>query len=266
MPCNHKPVFKFSQLFSRKPEYVCQKCGKKIQLIARFRNALRVLNALFIMIILFRAFNTTDAPTDLKSFWINMAILFGFAAAYLLVLILIVRFGPYEEVYDENEETESDAPQSSDPDLSVSSSMDEATDESEENSSYTEEQKQLMEMYAAYEKQAVEKEQKQPDRPSKPLPEVPECKHEPVATWKNYIPSKMDFVCKNCGEQITFTASRKKSINLIFLAVMAIILMPNFMNDSVNFWEYLLLTLGALAVATLLQIFFVKKWPLELKK
>jgi hypothetical protein len=38
------------------------------------------------------------------------------------------------------------------------------------------------------------------------------------------------------------------------------------MNDSVNFWEYLLLTLGALVVATLLQIFFVKKWPMELKK
>lgn len=269
MSCKHKPIFKFSQLFARSPKHKCQKCGANIQLIPRFQTGLKVANALFIMIILYRAFSKNDVDPSVEKFLINMAILFGMAAVYFLVIVLIVKFGPYEEIYEDPEA----APEiiSEDIDRSEVEQLDSASDNTNEGqqAAYTEEQRQLIEMYAAYEKLAEEKrinEAEKPAKPSKPLPELPDCHHEPTASWKNYIPSKMDFVCKNCGEQITFSASRKRSINLIFLAVMAIILMPNFMNDKVNFWQYLLITLAALVVATLIQIYFVKRWPMELKQ
>ena len=274
MSCKHKPIFKFSQLFARSPKHICQKCGAKIQLTPRFQTGLKAANALFIMIILFRAFSNKDADPNLEKFLINMAILFGMAAVYFLVIVLIVKYGPYEEIYEEAEESDGqeqpDKAQIAEAD-SHENQVDQAADLSEagQNENYTDEQKQLIEMYAAYEKLAEEKQRAEADKPakpSKPLPELPDCHHEPVPSWKNYIPSKMDFVCKNCGEQITFSASRKRSINLIFLAVMAIILMPNFMNDKVNFWQYLLITFGALVVATLIQIYFVKRWPMELKQ
>lgn len=272
MSCKHKPIFKFSQLFARSPKHICQKCGAKIQLTPRFQTGLKAANALFIMIILFRAFSNNDADPSMEKFLINMAILFGMAAVYFLVIVLIVKYGPYEEIYEEADESAEQV--SSGNTINVKLNEDQADIESEESDeanteNYTDEQKQLIEMYAAYEKQAEEKQRTESDKPvktSKPLPEMPQCHHEPVPSWKNYIPSKMDFVCKNCGEQITFSASRKRSINLIFLAVMAIILMPNFMNDDVNFWQYLLITLGALVVATLIQIYFVKRWPMELKQ
>lgn len=272
MSCKHKPIFKFSQLFARSPKHICQKCGAKIQLTPRFQTGLKAANALFIMIILFRAFSNNDADPSIEKFMINMAILFGMAAVYFLVIVLIVIYGPYEEIYEETEEADEQAQADSIIESETNVEQVEQTADKSENTQseeYTDEQRQLVEMYAAYEKLAEEKQRAEADKPakpSKPLPEMPACQHEVVPSWKNYIPSKMDFVCKNCGEQITFSASRKRSINLIFLAVMAIILMPNFMNDKVNFWQYLLITLGALVVATLIQIYFVKRWPMELKQ
>jgi len=272
MSCKHKPIFKFSQLFARSPKHICQKCGAKIQLTPRFHTGLKAANALFIMIILFRAFSNNDADPSVEKFLINMAILFGMAAVYFLVIVLIVIYGPYEEIYEETEDADEQAQADNVIESETNVEQVEQTAEKSENAQseeYTDEQRQLVEMYAAYEKLAEEKQRAEADKPakpSKPLPEMPACQHEVVPSWKNYIPSKMDFVCKNCGEQITFSASRKRSINLIFLAVMAIILMPNFMNDKVNFWQYLLITLGALVVATLIQVYFVKRWPMELKQ
>ena len=272
MSCKHKPIFKFSQLFARSPKHICQKCGAKIQLTPRFQTGLKAANALFIMIILFRAFSNNDADPSVEKFLINMAILFGMAAVYFLVIVLIVIYGPYEEIYEETEDADEQAQADNVIESETNVEQVEQTAEKSENAQseeYTDEQRQLVEMYAAYEKLAEEKQRAEADKPakpSKPLPEMPACQHEVVPSWKNYIPSKMDFVCKNCGEQITFSASRKRSINLIFLAVMAIILMPNFMNDEVNFWQYLLITLGALVVATLIQVYFVKRWPMELKQ
>lgn len=272
MSCKHRPIFKFSQLFARNPKHVCQKCDANIQLKSSFQTGLKVANALFIMIVLYRAFTNNDNDPSVERFLINMAILFGMALVYLIVIVLIVKYGPYVEVYEEPEEM-IDQPET-EIKLNFVEEDTKTDDQSEvipssEADEYSEEQKHLIEMYAAYEKLAAEKQQEESaktDNVSKPLLEIQDCHHEPVPSWKNYIPSKMDFVCKNCGEQITFSATRKRSMNLIFLAVMAVILMPNFMNENINFWQYLLITLGALAVATLMQIYFVKRWPMELKQ
>lgn len=271
MSCKHRPIFKFGQLFARSPKHECERCGAKIQLTGPFQTGLKVANGLFIMIILLRAFSNKETDTSIETFVINMAILFGMALVYLLVISLIVKFGPYEEVYEEPEAIEEAAAKNLETTENIDQQSDGQSEDSNttQNEEYSEEQKQLIEMYAAYEKLAEEKQKEdaiKPAKESKPLPEMPDCHHEPIPSWKNYIPSKMDFVCKHCGEQITFSAARKRSINLIFLAVMAIILMPNFMNDKINFWQYLLITLGALVVATLIQIYFVKRWPMDLKQ
>lgn len=230
---------------------------------------MRVINALFLMIVILRAFRNTGIDGTMEGFLSSMGIILAMAAGYLLLNYLIIRFGPYEEVYVADETESSPEDQSTQEAIDAASAADDSQQTEENTSDLNEEQKQLVEMYAAYEKLAQEREAREglkPPKDIKPLPEIEECQHLPVKSWKNYMPSKMEFVCQNCGEKITFSTSRKKSMNLMFLAVMAVILMPNFFNDNINFWQYMLLTLGALAIATLMQVYFVKKWPLETKK
>ena len=269
MSCRHTPIVKIKHLFARKPEYVCRDCDARIELKAPFKTALKVVNAIFLMIVVYRAFKGNGADGTLEGLMVSMGIIVAMAAGYLLLMYLMIRFGPYEEVYEEpdpEESTDTSLPDKTD----ISDQSSELADnETVDDQNYTEEQKQLMEMYAAYEKQAREKEAaegKLVQQESEPLPDLPECNHVPVKSWKNYMPSKMDFVCQHCGEKITFSASRKRSMNMIYLAVMVIILMPSFSNFSMEFWKYSLLTLLALAIATVFQVYFVKKWPMELKK
>jgi hypothetical protein len=268
MSCRHKPIVKFKHLFARNPEYSCRNCDVRIELKSSFKTILKVINALFLMIVVFRAFKGSGADGTLEGMLVSMGIIVAMAAGYLLFVYLIIRYGPYEEVQEEPEPAEASV-ENIEAGADTSGQSSELTTDDVQEQNYSEEQKQLMEMYAAYEKLAREKEAaegKADLKPSEPLPEAPPCNHVPVKSWKNYMPSKMDFECQNCGEKITFSATRKRSMNLIFLAIMVIILMPSFSNFSMEFWKYSLLTLLALVIATIFQIYFVKKWPMELKK
>lgn len=269
MSCRHTPIVKIKHLFARNPEYICRDCNARIELKGAFKIAIRVINALFLMIVVYRAFKGSGGDGTIEGFLISMAIIIAMAVGYILLMYLITRYGPYEEIEEELEIDETpDSEMTKDADI-TSQSLLSGKDETIENQDYTEEQQQLMEMYAAYEKQALEREAAQNEivqKENKPVSEPSVCKHVIVKSWKNYIPSKIDFTCQKCGEKITFSASRRRSMNLVFLAVMVIILMPSFSDFGMKFWKYSLLTLLALAVATLFQIYFVKKWPMEIKK
>ncbi len=258
MSCKHQPIFHFKMLFARKPQYICRHCGANLEMAPQFKSISRVANMVFIAIMFLKALNsgkTVDPDqTVVVRLAIDMGILVGIAAAFLLFQIAIFKFAKYQESQPEEAAPPKDS-----------------TDVKEaEKPEYTAEQLELIAMYEAIEKKArleagQEESSVQPAAAEKP-PEVDVCVHEPAPSWKNYIPSRYDFVCRHCGKPIVFTAKIKRSMNMVFLAIMFLVLMPNFMNQNIDILKYSLLSLLVLALGTAAQYFYVKKGQFVLKQ
>lgn len=142
-------------------------------------------------------------------------------------------------------------------------------DTTPEKTQYTPEQIELMEMYAALEHQAMADTPKEfaAEKKTEVIQETVEdnCVHKPVKSWKNYVPSKVEFICTNCGKPITFPPAKKKSMNLLLLVVISFVLMPSIFNLKMEYWTFGLLTLLSLVLGIAIQYFFVSRSDFCLK-
>ncbi len=302
MSCNHEPHIKIKLLFARKPVYICRHCGETIELIAKLRNINRILGAVFVAVLLFKALSTGKGEPSVRRIIIDLSIMVGMILFYLVVEYLLLRFGKYETVEpdepapgpagvaDEAAGRQASASQADQATvqapaatLGQSAAARDGSGPDAAPTQYTQEQLDLMAMYAAYERQAqTNAESARPGQAgqsgksapagqhssaaaNQPGPQVETCAHVPVKSWKNYIPSRYDFVCARCSQPITFNTRTKRSMNMAYLAIMALILLPTFNNQAINFWQYGLLTLAAFAIATVMQLFFLKKSTYVLK-
>lgn len=253
MTCRHQPIFRFKSIFAQKPQYTCRNCGAAIELTPQFKMVSRVINIALIAAMALMIFNSNQISiAGLPPLVSYLGTVFLLLLVYILLTILLIKFGKYQEI----EAVEMPA----------------AINENEppvEKPQYSAEQLEIMAMYAQIEKQARGEsgDETLPDTSSVQEEKAAEdtCEHLPVASWKNYIPGKFEFVCSNCGKPIVFHANIKRNINLLFLVVMALILMPNIMNTDISMWIFGLYTLLALAISIVIQFYFVKKGKFNLK-
>lgn len=256
--CDHKPQFGLRTIFNRMPQFICRNCGEKIKMTKTFQTSTRIINGVLVAILFLVAMNSGKGNVSGTPNWnqiaVEVGIMIGVVAFYLFLQILLFRFAKYElepiqEMKDPFEEKNAEAIVN--------------------NPGYTPEQLEIMEMYAAAERQVLIDAGKDPEtvEVAKKIEEsvVDSCVHKPTKTWKNYIPTKFDFVCEKCGNPIVFPPAIKKKMNILLLAVMLLILMPSSINLSVAFWKNSLLTLLVLAIGIAIQFFFVKRGPFILK-
>ncbi len=276
MTCKHTPRFNFKVLFARKPEYVCRRCGVPLEMTSGTRTASRTLNSLLVAAMIFKVFRGSSQTASLQAMAMDIGVLLLYILIYFVAYFLMLQFGKFTEkiMPEELEKPESPA-ETTAPAQPVNPT---ATANGDKTQAYTQEQLDLMALYKSYAKdepnettagnqtistsaaagsQAV----------SSAVPQIPdqECAHEPVKNWKNYIPTNFNFVCAKCGQPITLTARSKKSVNIAIMAVILVILMPSFMNNSVNSLEYAGLTLVAFLVATLIQYIYLRKAQFEIR-
>lgn len=258
MTCKHHPRSQIKLIFARKPQYVCRVCGEPIEMARQTRNLNRVMNTVFVALLLFKALSTGRGEPSVRQMLIDFGILLGMVLLYVLAFFLLLRFGQFEETVPAEAAPAEEPPAEELPPAAA-------------KPQYTQEQLDLMALYDAYEKQAGAEGTASPtrqdrvaDQPPMAHPEAA-CAHVPAKNWKNFIPSHYDFTCANCGQKITFGIRTKRSMNMAFLGVMVVILMPTFNNFNIKFWQYALLTLGTLLVASVVQYVFVRKGPFELK-
>ena len=268
--CDHKPQFNWKTVFMRKPQFLCSICGEKLQMTKPFQTSTRITNGLLIALLFLVAMtsgNGSSAGTiDWNQMAVEIGIMIGIVLLYLLLQILLIRFAKYELV-----------PVSEVKDISEV----QMAKESIKKPVYTPEQIEIMEMYAAAERQSRIDAGKDPET-SEGIetaegtegiervekigePFVDACSHIPTKSWKNYIPSKADFTCEKCGKPITFTPAIKKNMSILLMVVTFLILMPNFIDVNVSFLKFGLLSLLVLAIAAAIQIFFVKRGHFVLK-
>ncbi len=257
--CDHKPQFKWSAIFARISQYTCCNCSEKLQMTKTFQTIARIMNGVLIAALFLVAITSGKGNVAGATGWSRMAIdvgiMIGIVVLYLLLQILLFRFAKYELVPAPEEK---DIPEEKNSEGTV------------QKPEYTPEQVEIMEMYAAAERQALIDAGKDPDIIKKTVEKIEEsvtdtCAHIPTGTWKNYLPSKCDFVCEKCGKPIAFTPAIKKNINMLLLVITILILMPNFINANVDFWKFGLLSLLVLVIAIAIQFFFVKKGHFVLK-
>ena len=252
MTCHHQPIFNIKFIFSQKPKYICRNCGAAIEMTAQFKTISRVINIALVAVMVLMVFNSSQITVaGLSPIVSYMGAIFIIVLIYMLLSILLIKFAKYQEIEaeetpaaHEEQETPIDKPQ------------------------YSAEQLEIMMMYAQIEREA------RGESDTESLPDVSIvqekaaeeiCEHQPVPGWKNYIPGKFEFVCANCGKPIVFKATIKRNINLLFLVIMVLILMPNIMNTDISMWIFGLYTLRALAISIVVQIYFVKKGKFDLK-
>ena len=272
MTCKHQPILKFKDLFARKPQYICRHCGVRIEMAGATRGISRTINAVFVAVLVLIAFSSGKGEASLTGMLTTMGIMVGIILLYFVAFFMLLKFGQFSEVQEEEPEaaatTAAVTPSANDSaaagptDLSAADQAAPGTAEEP----LTQEQIDLMAMYAAYEKQAQADGTLQTATAKPAEPEIEDtCVHKPVKSWKNFIPSRYDFVCVHCGKTITFNARTKRSLNLVFLAIMFAILMPSFNNQKVDFLMYGFLTLLVIVIATVVQIFFVYQSGFDLK-
>jgi hypothetical protein len=258
MPCIHKPVIKFNNLLSGKPRYTCRNCGAAIEMLPVYGNINRVMSMIFMGVLLLKVFsnNSSFGLTGVPKLLADLGMMIGLIAVYLLIMLLLSQKANYQEIKAAEPGAvpgKEDAPE-------------------QEKPPYTQEQIDLMAMYAAYEKQAAQEaglplpDEQLVEAPAKPVPETDTCDHVPKATWKNHIPGQFNFVCENCGKPISFASSLKKRINMIFLVMSLIVIFPAFSNLNLEYWKFSLLVLAVLILSTIAQFFFLKRGTYELRK
>jgi antibiotic biosynthesis monooxygenase (ABM) superfamily enzyme len=73
------------------------------------------------------------------------------------------------------------------------------------------------------------------------------------------VPGKFDFICDKCGKPIAIPPDVKKKMNLLLMVTGFMILMPSFIDTSVAFWKFGLLSLLVIVISIALQYFFVSR-------
>lgn len=253
MTCRHQPIFNFKSIFVQKPQYKCRHCGAAIEMTSTFKLINRTVNIALIAVMALMIFNSNQySIAGLSPLVSYMGTVLLAILIYLLLTVLLLKFGKYQEIEGAAEPAASEE---------IEPSLDKPQ--------YSAEQLEIMAMYEQIENQARGETGAEPrpvvsDMPDEKAAEEV-CEHVPSATWKNYIPGRFEFVCVNCDKPIVFKASIKRNINLLFLVVMALILMPNMMNTDVSMWIFGLYTLLALVISIAIQFFFVKRGKFDLK-
>lgn len=250
MPCKHQPVINFKVMTSRTPKYKCRHCDASIEMAPPFNTINRIASTVFLLLLVLKAISNTTSfgLTGVPKLLVDLGIMLGLVLIYLAAMLLLANYSKYREVEIEPEpEVVPDPEQPTQPE-------------------YTQEQLDLMAIYAAYEKQAgIEPSPATSDAAVQPEPEADTCEHAPTSTWKNYVPGQFNFTCVNCGKAITFPTAFKKRINMIFMLVAFAIILPFFSDMSIEFWVFGLLTLLVLAITAVIQLICLKKGRYELR-
>ncbi|MDD2533833.1 MAG: hypothetical protein PHC86_03975 [Eubacteriales bacterium] len=277
MACKHSPQFNLGNLFARKPKFICRKCGVELEMSMMTHSVNRALNAVLVASLFFKVLSGTASGT-LVGFALDMGILMLYILAYLVAYYLLIQFGKYQEKVLTPEEI---AAMKEVADAKVAQAEAEAeaaklAAAQAGTSALSQEQIDLLALYESYSDQE-RAEAAQNLQSSSPVTADPVisgnaqhktedvCNHKPVKSWKIYIPTYMNMTCEHCGKPITFTAATKKSMNIAVMAVVLLVLMPSFMNNEVDSLEYFLLTLGAFALAAVIQAVYLYKGQYEIR-
>ena len=251
MPCNHKPVIKFKNLLAKRPRYTCRHCDAEIEFTPAFSSINRSASMVLMMLLLLKVLgkNTSFGLTGTDKLLVDLGMMLGIVLIYSGAMLLLTRFGKFQEVRAEPEQP-----------------ADQQPDAVKEQPVYTQEQLDLIAMYQEYERQAGTAPGEVDTAPEKiEIPaEVDTCGHAPAASWKNYIPGQYNFTCANCGKPITFPSAFKKKINMILMLITFAVILPFFSDLSLDFWIFGLLTLAVLVLGAVIQYFSVKKGRFEL--
>ena len=272
--CNHHPTFRIKMLFSRTTVYICKNCGVELEMTAQTKMISKIINALTIGVLVYLAlngnFSKTETGTGTNGMILYFAAMAGIVVAYLALQALLMTFGKFDEV--ESVQQAADSSETDDTEATDAGSEPKSDTESAAGKSqYTPEQLELMALYEFYAKLDRDENGENPGNTNMPaaeatVPEEDTCEHVPAKNWKNFIPGVYDFKCDKCGKVITFSAARKKRLNLILLAFSTIILMASFTRQDIPFLAISLMAVGVVIVCSFVQYFFVKNSVFEIKK
>lgn len=266
MDCKHQAKFSFKTLFARKPTYICKKCGVDLEMTVMTQSISRALNSILIAALFFKVLAGKPAE-NVQGMITSFAVLLLYILIYIIAYYFLVTFGKFvEKAPAEPAATIEPASEPADEPAGAPASGPAADlahpDDTASTDALTKEQQDLIALYNSY---APTEEQASADTPAAtPTPAQVEpaheaCVHAPQKSWKIYIPSQFNFTCEHCGQPITFSQQTKKYINLVIMAIIFAILMPSFMNPSVNWFQFLGLTALAVALSTVVQYYFVTK-------
>lgn len=256
MSCNHKPVISFKNLLSRRPRYTCRNCGAEIEFTPAFNGISRSASMVLIMLLLLKVMggNTSFGLTGTDKLLVDLGMMLGIVLIYLGAMLLLTRLGKFQEVSHEPEPPAGGQPVQSD-----------------EHTTYTQEQLDLIAMYREYELKAginpmpAEPASTEPVVQAAQIVEAEDlCDHMPKAGWKNLIPGQFNFICTHCGKKITFPLAFKKRINMLLMLISFAVLIPFISDFSLKFWIFGLLTLLVIAIGVVIQFIIIKKGRFEI--
>ena len=249
--CDHHAIPNMGVLFSRIPHYVCRTCGAKIEMTPQTRRIGLVVRILFYALLLFTALFGKDIFPGPNATTISLSVMGGIILCFAILQMVLLRYGKF---------------QAAAPDIAGTAD----TPETVAKPQYTPEQLELMALYDSYvEKNApVREEDLNPPAPveAAPLPMHIDCDHVPAKSWKNYVPSVYDFTCEKCGKRITFSAERKKRLNLILLAFSGVMILSSFTLKNLLMGEFIAIFAATIVICIGVQYYFVKKSTFEEKE
>ncbi len=264
-PHDHKPTLKFGDLFKTTGKFTCEVCEEPIVYTKPWYIANRVWYYIFFAFLIYTVLNNRSVTSE--AMLLNFAMIIGALVIYLLGAALINRKGAFE--IDEKMIAALAAKQTEESGVAAP----EETSAQAEEAVLSEEQAELQALYQHYARLNAEAngetvaEASTGDAASdsiaaEVLPLADTCEHELVSTWKNFVPGMMEFTCAHCGTKLTFPAELKKRINMIFLAISLVMIIPMMNFEKVSFLAFVGLTLLVLVLATLMQVYLVKRTEL----
>jgi predicted nucleic acid-binding Zn ribbon protein len=253
MPCKHRVVFHFNMLYRRKIEYTCRNCGAPVEMKKQWKNLSRIMNIIFVAILIYWSMSYGNETTGSHGILTFIGVIVAIGVVYFIVYVFLVKIASYEAL-----------PVKADDLVDTENVVNRAN-----NPEYTQEQIEIMEMYAEIEKKARSGEMQHSDdkqiQINEMRPELDPCFHKPARCWKNFIPSRYEFTCSRCGKIISFSKGQKKRMNMIFMLVVIIILMPLFTDSRINFWQFGLFSLLTLAISSIIQYVYIRRGHFEIK-
>lgn len=270
----HRPAFKLGELFKTNGRYLCQSCQEPITYAKPWNVIGKVWYYVFFAFLIYSVLNQ-KAPS-MEAMVQNFAMIIGALLIYLAGAAFINRRGVFE--IDERTIRENEARAAQRNGIAAEKSAAAA----EEAAELTAEQEELQALYKHYEQlnaeqvaaenaalgltaDATEGSTDAEIAVANAQPAVA-CEHELAPSWKNFVPGMMEFKCAKCDAKLGFPEDLKKRINMIYMAMSLIMIIPMMNFERVSFLAFLGLTLIVLIVAGVLQYFLLKRGNLvELK-
>lgn len=281
----HRYDISFGSLFKRRPVYTCSECGQKLKPI----KVVEIINLFLFYGLIIGIVLSPDFKEMFQGDMRQTLSIFGKFAIYLVVYLvirfLLARFAPLEAVQEPIKKKTAE-------ELRVEAEAKQAEQAAAEAKAA--EREALQAMYREYEEAAraaesddaadadadgetttaepaagttevgaTAEEAGAEVTSARPTPQAQACRHRLKESWKNYIPGKQMFYCRECGEPLKLSKAQNNIVMMAFLVSFIMFLWRDLTNFQVSWGQYFAKVGLVIGITTVVQAIIIHTHPLD---